>query len=245
MRLKSREQDLVNMFLTGFDATTLNTLFVFSSILRLENILTPFDEFHAEELLSPRQGQGYLSIYLDIHAERRSGVEVDKERIEDDLVFELELIKQVEVDIDYILMLVERYREKHGDGEDKEIRAEISHALDASPTLRDKRDLIEAFVDSVTINSQVDTEWERFVEERRKRELDQIISEDALRDEAARDQMREAFCDGILQESGTAITKALPPVSRFTPDHQREHKKERVLGRLRPFSDCFYSLGDN
>ena len=57
MRLKSREQDLVNMFLTGFDATTLNTLFVFSSILRLENILTPFDEFHAEELLSPVKGR--------------------------------------------------------------------------------------------------------------------------------------------------------------------------------------------
>lgn len=65
LRLKSREPDMVivvNVFLTGFDATTLNTLFVFSSILRLENILTSLAEFHGEELLSPHQGQDYRSI---------------------------------------------------------------------------------------------------------------------------------------------------------------------------------------
>jgi type I restriction enzyme, R subunit len=44
-------------------------------------------------------------------------------------------------------MLVRRYRDAHGDGEDKEIRAEISRAIDSSPTLRNKKDLIEDFVD--------------------------------------------------------------------------------------------------
>lgn len=218
---------------------------LFGSVLRLENILTSFDDFKGEELLTPRQGQDYRSIYLDIYADRRSGAEADKEPIEDDLVFELELIKQVEVNVDYILMLVERYREKHGDGEDKEIRAEISRALDASPTLRDKRDLIEAFVDSVTINSQVDAEWERFVEERRKQELDQIISEETLHADPTRDYMDAAFRGGALQETGTAITKVLPPVSRFTPDRQRERKKERVLDRLRAFFERFYTLRDS
>lgn len=212
------------------------------SILRLENILTSFDDFTGEELLTPREGQDYRSIYLDIYAERRKGTEADREPIEDDLVFEIELIKQVEVNVDYILMLVERYREKHGDGEDKEIRAEISHALDASPTLRDKRDLIEEFVDTVTINSQVDAEWERFVEERKARELEQIIAEESLKPEPARNFMSEAFRDGHLQETGTRITGVLPPVSRFTPDRQREQKKTRVLDRLKVFFERFYSL---
>ena len=83
------------------------------------------------------------------------------------------------------------------------------------------------------------------MEERRKLELDQIISKEALLDDEARDYMREAFRDGILQETGTAITKVLPPVSRFTPDRQRERKKEKVLGRLRAFFERFYNLGDN
>ena len=122
--------------------------------------------------------------YLDLHAEFSQLAEVEREPINQDVLFEIELVKQVEVNVDYILMLVERYRQKHGDGEDKEIRAEISHALDASPTLRSKKDLIEEFVDSVTINSQVDVEWERFAEERREQELDQIIADEALRDQA-------------------------------------------------------------
>lgn len=247
-RYRQQVEELLERFPMGVpivgDAAQKEFIGLFGSILRLENILTSFDDFQGEELLSPRQGQDYRSIYLDIHAELRPTLEADKERIEDDLVFELELIKQVEVNVDYILMLVERYRQKHGDGEDKEIRAEISHALDASPTLRDKRDLIEAFVDSVTINSQVDAEWERFVEERRKQELDQIISDEALRDEATRDYMREAFRDGVLQETGTGISRVLPPVSRFTPDRQRERKKDRVLARLRVFFERFYSLRD-
>ncbi|MEX3505682.1 type I restriction endonuclease subunit R, partial [Corynebacterium sp. LK2510] len=89
---------------------------LFGAILRLENILTSFDEFSGNEILTQRQGQDYRSVYLDLHAEFRNREAVEKEPINDDVVFEIELIKQVEINVDYILMLVEKYREQHGDG---------------------------------------------------------------------------------------------------------------------------------
>ena len=58
----------------------------------------------------------------------------------------MELVKQVEINVDFILMLVQKYRDARGDGEDVEIRANISRAIDSSPSLRNKKDLIEDFV---------------------------------------------------------------------------------------------------
>ncbi|BEH03206.1 type I restriction endonuclease subunit R [Brooklawnia propionicigenes] len=92
---------------------------LFGQILRLENILTAFDEFTGSELLDPRQAQDYRSVYLDLYADFRKDEKADKEFINDDLVFEIELIKQVEINVDYILMLVAKYREQHGNGQDK------------------------------------------------------------------------------------------------------------------------------
>mgnify|MGYP002653910761 FL=1 len=115
---------------------------LFGAILRLQNILTSFDEFTGNAILTDRQGQDYRSVYLDLYAEFRKDKDADKEQINDDVVFEIELIKQVEINVDYILMLVQKYRDERGDGDDKEIRAEISRAVDASPTLRNKKDLI-------------------------------------------------------------------------------------------------------
>jgi len=63
--------------------------------------------------------------------------------ITDDVVFEVELIKQVEINIDYILMLVKKYHDTHC--EDKEVLITIRKAIDASPELRSKKELIEAF----------------------------------------------------------------------------------------------------
>ena len=101
---------------------------LFGQILRLQNILVSFDDFVGNEILTERQSQDYRSVYLDLYAEYRRDQNADKEQINDDIVFEIELIKQVEINVDYILMLVQKYREARGDGEDVEIRADISAA---------------------------------------------------------------------------------------------------------------------
>ena len=99
----------------------------------------------------------------------------------------------VEINVDYILMLVEKYRDAKGDGTDKEVRAEIQRAVDSSPSLRNKKDLIEAFVDSLSITGRVDTEWRAFVEARRTAELDAIITDEGLNPEATSSVHRDGL----------------------------------------------------
>ncbi|WP_066518347.1 type I restriction endonuclease subunit R [Curtobacterium ammoniigenes] len=215
---------------------------LFGAILRLENILTSFDEFDGEALLTERQAQDYRSIYLDLYADFRKDKDAEKERINEDIVFEIELIKQVEINVDYILMLVDKYRKERGDGEDKEIRAEITRAIDASPSLRNKKDLIEAFVDRVSASGEIDEEWATYVAARRAAELDRIIAEENLKPDETRDFVDRAFRDGGIQTTGTAITRVLPPASRFTGAGGHGEKKERVISKLGDFFERFFGL---
>ncbi len=216
---------------------------LFGAILRLQNILTSFDDFAGNEILSERQAQDYRSVYLDLYAELRGKADAEKEPINDDIVFEIELIKQVEINVDYILMLVQKWRDAHGDGADKEIRTSISRAVDASPSLRNKKDLIEAFVDSVSVDGAIDEEWRAFVRARREAELDAIIEAEGLRPDETRAFINTAFRDGAVQATGTAITRVLPPVSRFSPDGEHGEKKQRVLAKLGEFFERFFGLG--
>jgi len=215
---------------------------LFGTILRLENILTAFDDFTGNQLLTDRQSQDYRSIYLDLYAKFRKDKDADKEIINDDLVFEIELIKQVEINVDYILMLVEKYRAELGDGDDTEIRAEITRAVDASPTLRNKKDLIEDFVDNISNDGGVDAEWRAFIAARREAELDAIINQENLRPDRARAFLATAFRDGSIATTGTAITEVLPPSSRFAPDGGHGEKKQRVLAKLGAFFERFFGL---
>jgi type I restriction enzyme R subunit len=215
---------------------------LFGSVLRLRNILQSFDDFAGHEILVPRQVQDYQSRYLNIYQEFRHRNSGEKESINDDVVFEIELIKQVEINVDYILMLVARYKVSKGDGDDTEIRAEIRRAVDASPSLRNKRDLIEQFVDSLTPSSDVDDEWKAFVATRRDQELDRIIAEEGLDAEATKAFVDIAFRDGVIQSAGTAITKILPPVSRFSAGEAHAVKKHTVLEKLAAFLERFLGL---
>jgi type I restriction enzyme, R subunit len=215
---------------------------LFGQILRLENILASFDDFLGNERLTQRQSQDYRSVYLNLYAEYRRDQGADKEQIKDDIVFEIELIKQVEINVDYILMLVQKWREARRDGEDKEIRAEITRAVDSSPSLRNKKDLIENFVDSVSATGEIDDEWRTYVGERREAELNEIIETEDLHPDQTRAFIHAAFRDGEIQTTGTAITKVLPPVSRFSAAGGHREKKQRVLTRLGEFFDRFFGL---
>ena len=212
------------------------------AILRLKNILTAFDDFAGHEVLSPRDFQDYSSLYLNLYAEFRSTAEAEKESINDDVVFEIELIKQVEINVDYILMLVEGYLKKKGLGEDKEIRATIERAIDASPSLRNKKDLIEQFVDSISTKAKVDAAWVTFISAKKAEELDRIIVDEGLNGAETKAFVANAFRDGGVPVTGTAITKILPPVSRFDQNNGHAVKKQTVLEKLGAFFERFFGL---
>lgn len=218
---------------------------LFGAILRLQNILTAFDEFAGNEILTERQNQDYRSVYLDLYADFRKGIDSDKESINDDIVFEIELIKQVEINVDYILMLVQKWREVRGDGSDKELEAvaKIRRAVDSSVTLRSKSDLIMDFVDRVTASGEIDEQWRAYIESRRIVELDAIINEENLKPDETKTFIEHAFRDGAIPTTGTAMTKILPSASRFTAEGSHGEKKQRVLMRLVGFFERFFGLG--
>ncbi|CAH0253505.1 type I restriction endonuclease subunit R [Pseudomonas mediterranea] len=215
---------------------------LFGSILRLKNILTAFDDFAGQEILSERQFQDYQSLYLNLYAEFRATSEAERESINDDVVFEIELIKQVEINVDYILLLVEQYLKSKGAGDDKEIRATIERAINSSPSLRNKKDLIIQFVDSINTKAKVDAQWLSFMAAKKTEELERIIIEENLNAEAAREFIDNAFRDGGIPSGGTAIMKILPPVSRFSQNNGHGIKKQIVLGKLAVFFERYFGL---
>ncbi|MFT3874450.1 MAG: type I restriction endonuclease subunit R [Nocardioides sp.] len=217
---------------------------LFGGVLRLRNILTAFDDFTGNELLTEREFQDYRSIYLNLYAEFRQVDDAEKESINDDVVFEIELVKQVEVNVDYILLLIEQWREARGNGSGVEMEAvtNITRAIDSSPSLRNKSDLIMAFVDSVNVTGDTREDWRIFVEARRAEELEAIISEENLKPEETRAFVESAFRDGAVPTGGTAITRILPPVSRFSPGAGHAAKKQTVIEKLLTFFDRYFGL---
>ena len=217
----------------------------FGKILRLRNILASFDDFGDDDVIGEAEFQDYRSVYVDLYAEMRRGADVEKEVVNDDLVFEIELVKQVEVGVDYVLMLVEKHREEAGDGEDKEIPVEIRRAVMSSPSLHNKRDLIEEFVHAVSAFGDVDEQWRAFIEQRRREELAAIIRDERLREGPAKALVEAALRDGYVPTEGTAITRILPPTSRFrhSSDDSHDEKKRRVQAALAAYVERFRGLG--
>jgi len=214
---------------------------LFGAILRMRNLLTSFDEFAGNEILSERDLQDYLGRYQDLRDEwlkRKPGGE--KEDITDDIVFEIELIKQIEINIDYILMLVQKYHDSHCN--DKEALITIQKAVDASPELRSKKALIETFIAGINDVSDVMQEWRTFVAEEKERQLATIIKDENLKDEETRRFMDSAFRDGTVKTTGTDIDKLMPPLSRFGGGNRAE-KKQTIIEKLRTFFDRFFGIG--
>ena len=214
---------------------------LYNKILRLQNILKSFDDFKGNELLPERTFQDYQSTYLEVYHQLKKVIDSDKESIIDDIVFEIELVKQVEINVDFILILIRKLLGASA-SEDKEIKAQISKTVLASYSLRSKKDLIERFVDSVTNDSDVEGDWRKFISEQKKSELDQIIADENLDPVETEEFIKKAFEDGELKTAGTAVIKLLPPKNMFSPNFEHSHQKAFVIDKLKAFFERFSSL---
>jgi type I restriction enzyme R subunit len=213
---------------------------LYGSILKSRNILSTFDEFTGKEILTERDVQDYHSMYINLYQEFRNRNQGDVENVNDDIVFEMELIKQVEINIDYILELIRKYHESHL--KDKEIIISINKAIDSSVELRNKKDLIQKFIQSLTPGTNVTDDWQSFVDEKKMEELDKIISEEHLDKEETYRFVNNAFRDGYVQTTGTGLAKILPPVSRFTATGERTQKRETVIEKIKAFFNRFWDI---
>lgn len=236
---------------------------LFGNILRLRNMLKAFDQFEGNEIIKERDMQDYLGHYQDLHEEwKRKEQKGDIANITDDVVFEMELVRQVEVNIDYILMLVERYHSKHC--KDKNVLASIRVAVDSSPQLRSKKKLIEGFIAQLNekeLGKLVDSEgnitvydsngnklsivdcWSEYVEQKYNHDLAQLVQSEGLNDSLTRKFMEKSFSAGEVSELGTDINDLMPRMSRFgAAAIARAEKKSRIVESMRNMFNEFVGL---
>lgn len=210
------------------------------NILRLRNILSSFDKFAGNEILSERDFQDYTGMYVDLYQKYKQKDDGKKESIKDDIVFEMELVKQVEVNIDYILMLVAKYHQSNC--EDKEILGTIDKAIKSSLALRSKKELIDGFISKINADTNVMDDWGKFVKEQKEIDLKKIISDENLNEEETRKFLDNAFRDGQVKTNGTDIEKILPPMRRFGGGNRAE-KKENIIVKVKKFFEKYFGLG--
>ena len=210
------------------------------NILRLRNILSSFDKFAGNEILTERDFQDYTGMYVDLYQKYKQKDDGEKESIKDDIVFEMELVKQVEVNIDYILMLVAKYHQSNC--EDKEILGTIDKAIKSSLALRSKKELIDGFISKINADTNVMDDWGKFVKEQKEIDLKKIINDENLNEEETRKFIDNAFRDGQVKTNGTDIEKILPPMRRFGGGNRAE-KKENIIVKVKKFFEKYFGLG--
>ena len=160
--------------------------------------------------------------------------------VNDDIVFEIELVKSVEINIDYILFLV---GQKTGDpAHDAELVVKIKKSIGATPDLRDKEDLIMQFVNSASAGSKINDDWAMYVRQKLSAELQDLITSENLKPEKTMEFLQQSFRDGEIRESGTGIAGILPPMPLFGAGGNREAKKLAVTEKLKALFKRFYDL---
>ena len=223
---------------------------LFSSYLKAHNLLIAFDDFCPDDLdkrnevriIQEGERQDYLSWYNDLYDEfKRSQQHGERADIEDDIEFEIDLVKQVQIDITYILELVAQY--KASQCRDREVLLKISRSITSSPDLRNKKELIERFIDRMTPEAgEVHEEWDKYLAVEKKRQMDEIISGEKLKPEKTKEFIARCFKDGYVEENGTAITEILPPMPLFGAGKKRQETKLRVIEKIKEFFDRFTNI---
>ena len=244
-------QELVNKLITKFKPGELmqseeeqkEFIKLYGSILKVMNILSSFDEFKNEELISERDKQDYHSVYIELYNEFKNKAKREKTDISEDVVFEMELIKSIEVNIDYILALVKKYHDSNM--EDKEILVTIQKNIMASPDLRNKKDLIMEFIESLNQESDIYNDFELFMNSKKKEELDKIIVEENLNKNETYKFIKRSFEQGKVETNGTEISDILPPMNMFSPTNDRQEKKNKVIDKLLEFFNKFFNISSN
>ena len=223
---ESKQKDLINLY---------------NKILRLRNILLSFEDFAGNEIIPVLDLQDYQSTYLMLHDKFSNLDDRSKESIIDDLIFEIELVKQVEINVDYILILLKALKGASVN-QDKDIKAKINKTVLSSYTLRSKKDLIEKFVDSINNDTDIESHWQAFIKEQKREELEVIVAEENLNPDKTIEFMDKTFLDGEFNTSGTAITKLIPAKNIFSSSNEHNLQKVRVIEKLKAFFERFSNL---
>ena len=208
-------------------------IMLFGRLLRIQNILRSFDEFDNNKLLSEADMQDYLSIYNDLHEQFK--VVMAKDDVSADIVFEMELVRQIVVNIDYILMLVAKFAKENR--KDKEIPVEIIRAINSNVELKPKRELIERFIEIIDNTEDTHEAWIKFRDAEKAKEFNKIVIDEKLRMPETQELVEKIFRIGMFDISDAEISDIMPPMGRFGAGSMdaRIKKKKHIVDVLNNF----------
>ncbi|EAI7242581.1 type I restriction endonuclease subunit R [Campylobacter upsaliensis] len=235
-------KELTDKFpLESFRQATLKTsdkkhfLALFGELLKLRNILEIFDNF--SDPLNERDKQDYQSHYISTYEELRKDKD-DKESTLDEVEFEVELLAQVEVSIEYILELIAKYHKDQATNYEP-----ILKLLDSSLSLRSKKELFLRFIDSLHTQSNVAKDFSTYIKTHKNNALQDIINTLNLDSQKTKEFMQDSFERGELRDYGRAFDEILPPSPLFGKGAEQTHKvRKQALEKLQAFFELFKGL---
>lgn len=206
------------------------------------------EELSRLDIPSTREIQDYRSTYNDIKSwyenERRNHEDSESKVDWDSIVFEVELLKSQEINLDYILELIFETNKKVSDKD--ELVSEITRTIRASLGNRAKEDLIVAFIhdsdlDSFADKSDIIEQFFIFAQGEQKREADELIQIEGLNEQSAKRYIQASLKREYASENGNDLNEALPKMSPLNPQYRT--KKQTVFQKISRFVEKFKGIG--
>lgn len=206
------------------------------------------EELSRLDIPSTREIQDYRSTYNDIKSwyenERRNQEDNESKVDWDSIVFEVELLKSQEINLDYILELIFETNKKVSDKD--ELVSEITRTIRASLGNRAKEDLIVAFIhdsdlDSFADKSDIIEQFFIFAQSEQKREADELIQTEGLNEQSAKRYIQASLKHEYASENGNDLNEALPKMSPLNPQYRT--KKQTVFQKISRFVEKFKGIG--
>ena len=206
------------------------------------------EELSRLDIPSTREIQDYRSTYNDIKSwyenERRNQEDSESEVDWDSIVFEVELLKSQEINLDYILELIFETNKKVSDKD--ELVSEITRTIRSSLGNRAKEDLIVAFIHDSNLDSFVDKsdiieQFFIFAQGEQKREADELIQTEGLNEQSAKRYIQASLKHEYASENGNDLNEALPKMSPLNPQYRT--KKQTVFQKISSFVEKFKGIG--
>ena len=206
------------------------------------------EELSRLDIPSTREIQDYRSTYNDIKSwyenECRNQEDNESKVDWDSIVFEVELLKSQEINLDYILELIFETNKKVSDKD--ELVSEITRTIRASLGNRAKEDLIVAFIhdsdlDSFADKSDIIEQFFIFAQSEQKREADELIQTEGLNEQSAKRYIQASLKHEYASENGNDLNEALPKMSPLNPQYRT--KKQTVFQKISRFVEKFKGIG--
>ena len=200
------------------------------------------------DVLAERTIQDYRSVYNDIREwirREKEGRDKENSRIDwDDVVFEVDLLKSQEIDLDYILELI--FEKKQNIKDKSALVEEMRRITRSSTENRAKESLIVDFInqtalDEIQDKASVLDAFYQFAQKEQKKEAEELIKEEQLNEEAAKRYILASLKKEYASENGTGLNEALPKMSPLNPKYHT--KKQSVFEKISAFVEKFKRIG--